>query len=1156
MSTIAELGIAVNSGEAVKATSDLENLAQAGAKAEKAADGVSAGFDKAATATADLSASERKLSETLDEAKARLLATAKASLESSEYYQRLTTSVNTNASAMESSGSSVSSLASLQRRLQAESDALVGSTDRQAEATKKAAAATGVQAEGLQELLGKLNPTMAALDKLDQQQAQLQKYKAAGLIDADTFREYSTRIDASRQKLGDFDEGLRKTGVSSAQTQAALRQLPAQFTDIFTSLAGGQNPLMVLIQQGGQIKDSFGGIGATFDALGGKLKSLFTGGAGAAVLGESLAGIATNAKGVAENTGEAGESLSDFADNANTAADATKNAKEAAAALNAATPPLGVGLGVILGGALAAAAAIAALGIAYKQGSAESTAYTTALAMTGNTAGTTAAQLSVMAKAVSETNGTAHEAAASLAVLAASTRIPLKSFEMIATAAANFEDATEKATSETVANFEKIAKDPVKALLTLNESMNFLTVSTYEQITSLERQGRIQEAAEVGSKSYADALNTVAANVKANLGTIEGAWKDVKDGAKSAWDAMLNVGREKSFADKMAELETRINDFKTQGESIGGKYGASLSAKAIAKLEAEKTQLLIGKEESDRRASAKGFAQEQEQKAVAAAQHIGKVRESFQSNEQKRDKEILDYRKSVEELRKKNSSSPLLDENLISKDIQNIRDKFKDPKAASAGAVDLSGFNAAQNALKEIQAEYANTQKQLDAAQKAGLISQADYATQRAVLIHAEKDEVTAGYEAEIAALEAAQSKKTTSAAQSIQLDQKIADARAGMVKAQKDADSQLEVLATNETGRLAKQERAISSYVQALGQQQKALELAGQRAVLGVGQGDRQNALNGELNSQQDRFAQQSLELANQKSDPSRNMSEEEFKRKSQALADANKKATDQIRQNYADVETAQGDWTKGATSAWENYLDSARNVAGQTKSLFGNAFSSMEDSIVNFAMTGKLSFADFTKSILADMARIATRQAASGLLGSLVGLGVSAAGSYFGGGAATSAGSTAAGYSPEVLAGWSGVTQAKGGAWSGGVQMFADGGAFTNSIVSKPTAFGMANGKTGVMGEAGEEAIMPLTRTSSGKLGVMAMGGGGAGATQINVEVHIDGDGNASSSSDDPGYDLFGKELATFVEQKYQELRTKDMRQGGVINKAIKGR
>ncbi len=118
------------------------------------------------------------------------------------------------------------------------------------------------------------------------------------------------------------------------------------------------------------------------------------------------------------------------------------------------------------------------------------------------------------------------------------------------------------------------------------------------------------------------------------------------------------------------------------------------------------------------------------------------------------------------------------------------------------------------------------------------------------------------------------------------------------------------------------------------------------------------------------------------------------------------------------------------------------------------------------------------------------------------------------------------------------------------------ADGGAFTNSIVSKPTSFGMANGDMGIAGEAGPEAIMPLTRTSSGKLGVMAMGGGATGGTQINVEVHIDGEGNASSSADAPGYDLFGKELATFVEQKYQELRSRDMRQGGVINNAIKGR
>ena len=56
-------------------------------------------------------------------------------------------------------------------------------------------------------------------------------------------------------------------GISARQTAAAMRVLPAQLTDIATQLAGGQSPFLVLLQQGGQIKDSFGGIGAAGRAL-------------------------------------------------------------------------------------------------------------------------------------------------------------------------------------------------------------------------------------------------------------------------------------------------------------------------------------------------------------------------------------------------------------------------------------------------------------------------------------------------------------------------------------------------------------------------------------------------------------------------------------------------------------------------------------------------------------------------------------------------------------------------------------------------------------------------------------------------------------------------------------------------------------------------
>ena len=812
---------------------------------------------------------------------------------------------------------------------------------------------------------------------------------------------------------------------------------------------------------------------------------------------------------------------------------------------------LGAGAGAGAAGLLAilaplalATAAVGGLAYAYHKGSEEQDSYNKSLILTGNYAGVSAGQLGDMARQVSATVGTTGQAAAVLAMLADNGKIAGESFAGITQAAVSMQEATGKAVSETVAEFSKLADDPVKASAALNEQYHYLTASVYSQIAALEQQGNHAGAVKLATETYADAINERTPKILANLSL----WEKAYNAVAHAADGIKNIGR----PDIGADIEQARRDLD---DAQKGNIGLFQNQKEM--IEFRQNRLNMLEDEKAAQADIAKFEGEQakaQSDAVSSMTKIDALTKSAWTNEQKRTEAIKDYKRQLENIRKVAPNDPRLNQAAIDKNLANINDKFKDPKAAGT-QVDLTSFNNAKNNLAAIATDYKNYQKELDAAQKAGLVSEADYLVRRQALIGNERDQVTAAYEAEISALESAKGKKTTSAAQSIQLDQKIADARAGMVKAQKDADSQLEVLATNETGRLAKQERAISSYVQALGQQQRALELAGQRAVLGVGQGDRENALSGQLNSQQDRFAQQSLDLENQRSDPSRNMSDEEFARKSQALADANKKATDQIRQNYADVEAAQGEWTKGATSAWANYLDSAQNVAGQTKSLFGNAFSSMEDAVVNFATTGKFSFADFTKSVLADMARIATRQAASGLLGSLVGLGISAAGSYFGGGATTSAGSTAAGYSPDVLAGWSGVTQANGGAWSGGVQMFADGGAFTNSIVSKPTAFGMANGKTGVMGEAGEEAIMPLTRTSSGKLGVMAMGGG-AGATQINVDVHIDGDGNASSSADAPGYDLFGKELAAFVEQKYQQMRNKDMGQGGVINKAIKGR
>lgn len=1151
---IASLGIAVQTGDVTKASTELEKLVQAGEKAEKAAEGISEGFGKASAAASGLSGAETKLAETTEDAKARLLAMAKASLDSSEYLKSLASSVNSSTSAMDAARATTTDFAALNRRLKADADALVGTVEQQAQSTRQAAAATGVQADGLAKLLGQINPAVAALARLDEQQAKLEQYRKTGLIDAETFKDYSARIDSTRKSLSGFDDGLSKTGISARQTEQALRQLPAQFTDIFTSLAGGQNPLMVLIQQGGQIKDSFGGVDNTLTVLRDKFRSLFSGGEGVADLGASLAGAAANSQDLAESAGEAGDSLSDLAESSNTAAEAAENAQRAVGAIRPAVSGASLSIMGMAAAVIAAAAGLGVLIYGYNKGSQEADEYSKSLILTGNYAGTTAGRLAELALQVSAVNGTTSEAASTLAKLAGSGVIAGESFRTIADAAAAMEDATGRSVDATIAEFVKIAKDPVAAAKELNDQYHFLTASVYSQIVALKEQGDQIGAAKLLTDTYADTVNSRSSQITENLGYIERAWKGITDEAKKSLDAINNIGRQTAPSQRITELTQQV----AYGRSaVKADPDDTDAAKKLAFAEKELATLTKLRDTQDKEAKEQALAQAIQDKALNSQIAFDVREKSFRTNKQKRDDELKKLDQELASFRAADPNDPRLEQSRVDQQISNINTRYKDPKIpkGAVGAVDLTEFNASQNAIKTILAEYTNAQKELDALQKAGLVSQEEYGWKRAGLIGNEKDEITAAYEAEIAALKSAKARKTTSAAQAVELDKKIADARTDMVKAQQDADSQLKVLAINQEGRLKKQTLAINNYTDALSRQNQALQQAGQRAALGVGQGDRQNALNGELNGIADQANKQRLDLARDKADAARNMSADEYNQKLAAINKSESDLAQTTLSNYEQMSAAQSDWRNGATAAFQNYMDSARDVAGQTKSLFSNAFSSMEDAVVNFAMTGKLSFADFTKSILADMARIASRQAASGILSSLVGVGVSAAGAYFGGGTA-SAGSTQAGYSPEIMDGWSGIQQAKGGAWHAGVQMFADGGAFTNSIVSKPTAFGMANGKTGVMGEAGEEAIMPLTRTASGKLGVMAVGGGSGTSISLNIPLMVMTD-EESGRPDGAELDTeaFQRNMQDRMRVVAKEEIAKSWRQGGVSSRNVKG-
>lgn len=135
-----------------------------------------------------------------------------------------------------------------------------------AKAAQTYAAATEVAAKAAKEAASATQQQAAAA-----QAAETTAKSAARTTDATT--QATQRATKATQDNTKATDGAAK---SAGELKQAARQLPAQFTDIVTSIQAGQDPLTVLIQQGGQLKDQFGGVGAAARAMGGYIIGLLT----------------------------------------------------------------------------------------------------------------------------------------------------------------------------------------------------------------------------------------------------------------------------------------------------------------------------------------------------------------------------------------------------------------------------------------------------------------------------------------------------------------------------------------------------------------------------------------------------------------------------------------------------------------------------------------------------------------------------------------------------------------------------------------------------------------------------------------------------------------------------------------------------------------
>ncbi|MCQ8701636.1 phage tail length tape measure family protein [Klebsiella pneumoniae] len=496
----------------------------------------------------------------------------------------------------------------------------------------KVTKATDEEKQSLSELLDRIDPVNAALNKLDKQQQDLAKFKSKGMVDTDTFDLYSKKIEETRNRLTGFRDDLGKTGQSAAQTAFAMRMIPAQMTDIIVGLSTGQSPFMVLMQQGGQLKDMFGGIGPAIKGVGGYVLGL----------------------------------------------------------INPVT---------------LAAAAVGVLGLAYYKGSQEQDEFYKSLTLNGNLVGKTTGQLADMAARVSVVaNSTTGVTAATLNQIVSSGKVAAESLERVTTAVVEISEATGIATEKLVGDFNDIAADPVAAITKLNDQYHFLTLATYNQIKALQDEGNQQDAARVATDAYANAMQQRANDIHQNLGILERAWDSLAKTAKGAWDAMLDIGREQTGAERISQIRKELDwiDKAAGGKLFFGGRKAELedelnNLQSQITTEGVLTEIISSHDKA-------------EQQRIKTQQEADRVNQQYLSNADKRNKAIKQQSVFLK--------AGAITAEQYSKNVSRINEMYKDPKPPKTPKSKAYTEDAATRLLDQINQQTAAMQSQLDASDK------------------------------------------------------------------------------------------------------------------------------------------------------------------------------------------------------------------------------------------------------------------------------------------------------------------------------------------------------------------------------------------------------------------------------------------------------
>lgn len=713
------------------------------------------------------------------------------------------------------------------------------------------------------------------------------------------------------QKLKEQEQALQKGGVTARQTAAALRGVPAQFTDIFVSLQGGQAPLTVFLQQGGQLKDMFGGIGPAARALGGYIAGLvnpFT------ISAAAIAGFVAVAV-------SADRRLRDLMDTS------------------------------------------------------------IRFSATGRVVDIQGVD-SLISK-INDLPGVSRDAAVQVVdAFAAVRNIGPGMLEPLSLIVADFAKATGTDAPAAAKRLAEAFKDPATGAKQLDEQLGILSAEQTVSIQKMVEQNNIAgaqatllEALTSRVKGLADQGMTPLARSADNLSN---SWDRLKRGLadpqgfneanvflsqiinKIAWIVEHSKGIKIDFRDlsnveanlpSVASLrQSRVTNVSVSGQvttSAGGGRGFVNPAFVTPRNIDEDIKNLL-----EATKQYKGQAEE----AGKLRKQIDQIRGSMQllKQEGKQNSEV--YKELGERLEgaKEKLETVLKRGQKKTKEYQDDEAtkyliRLKEQEAILKEQ--LSDLNKQESGVKKL------TESEKELAKFTQLISDLK---QKKILTSDQKSLLA--NEAAIAS----QLKKNVSVADEVEAREKVLKTQEKLKK----LDERFE-----ENSR--RREESIKSLLATRSDQYD-------REISAFGLSDRSRK---EIEAQKSIYREfQRMQLDLVKNTPEHLLGSDKYVTEMTKIKEAQDQALQDLQSYFDSVRQLQGDWTNGATRALSTYVDDVANVSSQVERLFTNTFSGLEDSLVNFVKTGKLSFSDLADSIIADIARIIIRQQITGPLAQMV--------------------------------------------------------------------------------------------------------------------------------------------------------------------------